>query len=71
MFFYLNKYYLLLELHGAILFEVELHAILERKAWELEQFGKFTNLQLLIVLVKELLISYIGVETPKAKVFLI
>ena len=59
------------ELDRAILFEVELHTILKGETWKLEQLGKFTDLQLLIVLVKELLVPYIRVETPKAEVFFI
>ena len=51
MFFYLNKYYLLLELHGAILFEVEIHTVLKGETWKFEESWQLTSLELLVVLV--------------------
>ena len=68
MFFYLNKYYLFLELHGAILFEVEIHAVLKRETWKFEESWQLTSLKLLVVLIQELLVSDIWVKSPKAKV---
>ena len=51
MFFYLNKYYLLLELHGAILFEVEIHTVLKRETRKFEESWQLASLKLLVVLV--------------------
>ena len=51
MFFYLNKYYLFLELHGAILFEVEIHTVLKRETWKFEESWQLASLELLVVLV--------------------
>ena len=51
MFFYLNKYYLFLELHGAILFEVEIHTVLKGETRKFEESWQLTSLELLVVLV--------------------
>ena len=51
VFFYFHKYYLLLELHGAILFKVELHTVLKRETWKFEKSWQLASLKLLVVLV--------------------